>query len=91
MLTTAVVPIICSVTRASMRAFASSKRRPLTAMGPSSGKLTWPFRLTTSECLPLVLPINCTSRRSPGPTTYSEGTGTSVTGAKVEGTPAKRS
>ncbi len=41
-----------------------------------------PSRLTTSDCRLLVLPISCTSKRSPGPTTYSDGTGMSLTGRK---------
>ena len=60
-------------------------------MGPSSGNMMRPSRLTTSDCRLLVLPINCTSKRSPGPTTYSDGKGISLTGAYVEGTPANKS
>ena len=89
--TMACVPIICSLTRASMRAFAASNLSPATAMGPSSGNMMRPSRLTTSDCRLLVLPISCTSKRSPGPTTYSDGKGISLTGAYVEGTPANKS
>src|SRR5690606_28564689 len=68
-----------------------SNLNPPTEIGPSSGKLIWPFRPTTSEKRPLVLPNNWTSKLSPGPITYSAGTGTSVAGANVLGTPSNNS
>ena len=48
MLTTARVPIICSLTSRSMAARASVKRMPATAMGPSSGMRMLPSRPTVS-------------------------------------------
>jgi len=49
-------PIICRSTRASMSALASLKRRPLTLIGPSSGKLIRPSRPTTRTKVRFWLP-----------------------------------
>ena len=84
-------PIICSATRCVITSRNSTKVKPPTLIGPISGKFIAPSRETANSYSRFRLPKSCTLTVSPGPMTYSEGTGTSVAGAKVVGTPLKRS
>ena len=84
-------PIIFCLICSASRALAWAKPSPATEMGPICGKDTAPSRSTVSSNSLLSLPNSCTLISSPGPSTYSGGTGTSVTGAKLVGSEANRS